>query len=255
MYALGFQTSCESGLVTVRPTSVGACAGMRATMRVAVTEMIVACRVSTDTLTPALKFDPLMVTSVLPLAGPLTGDSEDTTGAGARYVKAWGNWTPLPSVFSTVSETMPSACAGVRTTRLVEVRLVTVPDSAPRRTMAPFLKLVPVTVTLVPPAIGPNDGEKLVTVGELAVDVATYVKPAPREAVPPSVLVTVTPTAPATAAGVLTVSVVGVNATTVPATPPNFTTTPDLKPVPVMVTACCRSSDRCRAKWSRSSGP
>ena len=53
------------------PTSVGACAGIRATMRVAVTEMIVACRVSTDTLTPALKFDPLMVTSVLPLVGPL----------------------------------------------------------------------------------------------------------------------------------------------------------------------------------------
>ena len=39
--------------------------------------------------------------------------------------------------------------------------------------MTPFWKLVPVTVTLVPPAIGPNDGEKLVTVGEPADDVAT----------------------------------------------------------------------------------
>ena len=76
-----------------------------------------------------------------------------------------------------------------------------------------------------------------VTVGEPVVDGAMYVKPALRVAVPPSVLVTVTTTTPATDAGVRTESVVEVDEATVPAVSPNLTTTPDLKPLPVMVTS------------------
>ena len=44
------------------------------------------------------------------------------------------------------------------------VTLLTVPATAQPDDM-PVLKLVPVRVTLVPPAIGPNEGDKLVTVG------------------------------------------------------------------------------------------
>ena len=50
-------------------------------------------------------------------------------------------------------------------------------------------------------------------------------------------LVTVTATGPATDAGLCTErDVAATEAPTLPATPPNLTTTPDLKPVPVMVT-------------------
>ena len=138
-------------------------------MRVAVIETTVAGSASTETLAPARKFPPVMVTSVVPLAGPRLGDTEDTIGAGARYVKAAGSSTPLPSLFSTVNETTPSDCAGVRTTSRVVANDATVPVIAPKRTITPALKLVPLIVTRVPPLISPLAGVNVDTVGAGAV--------------------------------------------------------------------------------------
>jgi len=68
----------------------------------------------------------------------------------------------LPSVLVTVTGTEPELCAGV-VARIV-VELLTVMELAarpPKVTDAPDWKFVPVTVTWVPPAAGPDIGETL----------------------------------------------------------------------------------------------
>ena len=59
----------------------------------------------------------------------------------------------------TVTETVPAAWAGV--TAVIEVELLTVTEgeaTAPKSTVAPLTKPVPVRVTAVPPAMGPDVG-------------------------------------------------------------------------------------------------
>ena len=70
------------------------------------------------------------------------------------------------SVFLTTTSAAPAACAGV--TAVIEVLLTTFTDVAaapPMVTVAPLEKLVPVIVTLVPPAVVPELGDMLLTVG------------------------------------------------------------------------------------------
>ena len=71
-----------------------------------------------------------------------------------------------PSGLLTVTLTAPAACAGVFA--VIVVLLVTLTlraDEPPKLTVAPETKLVPVRVTLVPPAVDPLVGVMLVTVG------------------------------------------------------------------------------------------
>src|SRR5437879_1289858 len=83
-------------------------------------------------------------------------------------------------------------------------------------------KFVPVTVTAVPPVVGPENGATLLTVG--AVGDAVYVKPPASVPLCPSALVTVTFTAPAACAGVVAVIVVLLTTLTpVAALPPTLT--------------------------------
>ena len=65
--------------------------------------------------------------------------------------------------------TAPLAWAGDTAMRRVAVVLVTVAATLPKRTMAPFWKLLPTMVTTVPPVGGPEVGETLVTVGGVTV--------------------------------------------------------------------------------------
>ena len=91
---------------------------------------------------------------------------------------------------------------------------------------------MPVIVIAVPPAVGPDIGDTLVTVGAGA----TYVKALASDPLCKSVLVTVTPTAPAACAGVVAVIVVAFTTVTpVPALPPTLTVAPLANPVPVIV--------------------
>ena len=93
------------------------------------------------------------------------------------------------------------------------------------------VKFVPVIVTLVPPATGPEDGLTLVTVGA-----ATYVNPLAFEPVPPAV-VTATVTAPAVLAGVVAVIWVALLTVKLVAfVPPNLTAVAPVRFVPVIVT-------------------
>ena len=102
-------------------------------------------------------------------------------------------------------------------------------------TVAPATKFVPVTVTEVPPAAGPEFGETPVTVGAGAG--AEYVNPPVRVPVCPPGLVTTTLTIPAVCAGVTAVIVVAfATLTFVAAVPPTVTVAPSTKFVPVIVT-------------------
>ena len=115
------------------------------------------------------------------------------------------------------------------------VALTTVIPAAatpPMVTAVAPVKLVPLIVTPVPPAIGPLTGLIAVTVGA-----PTWVKSPVPVPVPPGV-VTATSTAPAACAGVVAEMVVGFTiARPVAATPPIVTAVAPVKMVPLIVTA------------------
>src|SRR5207237_7805899 len=95
-------------------------------------------------------------------------------------------------------------------------------------------KFVPVIVTAVPPAVGPEVGERLETVGP----VEAYVNPLASVPLWPSVFVRTTLTGPAACAAVVAVIVVLLTTFTfVAALPPRVTVAPAAKFVPVIVTA------------------
>ena len=134
----------------------------------------------------------------------------------------------------TVTVTAPAVPAGVVVVIVVLLTTTTlVAAAAPKVTVAPEAKFVPVIVTDVPPAVGPLLGDTLLTVG-----LTTYVNPLVRLPLWPIELVTVTVTAPAVPAGVVAVIVVLLTTTTfVAAAPAKVTASPVAKFVHVIVTA------------------
>ena len=69
----------------------------------------------------------------------------------------------------TVMSTKPAAWAGeVTVSEVPETTLTLVPAVPPKLTLEPLTKLVPVTVTEVPPGVGPEVGFTAVTVGVTA---------------------------------------------------------------------------------------
>ena len=114
------------------------------------------------------------------------------------------------------------------------VALLTVNEAAavtPKFTAVAPVKLVPVMVTDVPPAVDPEFGLTLLTVGA-----AMKLKLAPQDLVPPGV-VTDTLTGPAECAGVVAVIEVALTTVTlVAAAPPNVTAVAPVKLAPVIVT-------------------
>ena len=122
--------------------------------------------------------------------------------------------------------------AGVTTVTEVALTLViVVPAVLPNVTADVPVKFVPVIVTVVEPAVGPDEGERLEMVGA-----STNVKPFVAVADPPAVVKT-TSTAPANLAGVTTVTDVALTfVNDVPAVPPKVTPVVAVKLVPVIVT-------------------
>src|SRR3989442_11244625 len=95
---------------------------------------------------------------------------------GAEYVNPLESVPLCASALVTVTLTAPAACAGV--VAVIVVLLTTLTPVAalpPTLTVTPATKFAPVIVTAVPPAVGPEDGATLLTVGAGA----TYVKPLP----------------------------------------------------------------------------
>ncbi len=74
----------------------------------------------------------------------------------------------VPPALVTVTSTGPADSAGETTVNEVALTTVTAdPAVAPKATVDPGRNPVPVTVTAVPPAIGPDAGTRPETVGTL----------------------------------------------------------------------------------------
>ena len=150
------------------------------------------------------------------------------------YVKAEAKVALVPLELVTATLTVPAEPAGV--TALIWVALSTATEVAaapPKVTPAPDTKPVPLRVTAVPPAAVPLEGEMPARVGP-----DTKVKALARLELWPLLLVTVTETVPAEAAGVTAAIWVELCTVTAPeAAPPKLTPAPVRKPVPVRVTA------------------
>ena len=134
-----------------------------------------------------------------------------------------------PAALVTVTVLAPGEPSGVTAVILVGESIVnSVTGTEPIKTALTVEKLEPVMVMLVPPTIGPDDGEMVVMVG-----CATKLKAPDLVPMPPAV-VTCTSARPAVAAGVLASILVGDTATTFWATtPPIFRmVAPGTNPVP-----------------------
>jgi len=108
---------------------------------------------------------PVIVTVVEPLVVPVAGVNVEIVGVGATYLKSVPA-VAVPPGAVTLTVTVPAACGSV--TALMVVELVTVKLAAvvvPNWTAVASVKLVPVTVTVVPPVVGPVAGANEVMVG------------------------------------------------------------------------------------------
>ena len=113
------------------------------------------------------RFVPVTVTELPPVVVPVRGANPVTVGK-PKYVKESAALVALvPSGVTTVTSTVPADSAGEVTVREVPPPLTTtpVPGVTPKSTAVAPVKLVPVTVTVVPPAMGPPVGLPLVTLG------------------------------------------------------------------------------------------
>ena len=148
--------------------------------------MIVANVVSNFTVAPA-RFDPLILTKVPAVVGPVNGEMLLVVGADT-YVYPFVAVAEPPTVVTTTS-TAPAAWAGADILIVVELVVIPVAATPPNVTVAPA-RFVPVMLTNVPAVVGPDTGEITVIVGA-----DTYVYDC-AVSVPPTV-VTVTVTGPA----------------------------------------------------------
>lgn len=102
-----------------------------------------------------VKLVPEIVTVVPPEIGPNIGDNEVIVGASTKVKPpALVAFPPAPVI---TTSTAPAALAGVTTVTEVALTFVTVePAVPPNVTADAAVKFVPVIVTVVPPAVGPE---------------------------------------------------------------------------------------------------
>src|SRR5438034_5217780 len=156
---------CVSVLVTTTFTAPAACDVVVPLMLVALMVDTVRAEPPNETVAPAWKSVPAIVTAVPPALAPLFGVTELTVGAGPRYVKQAEQVPLCASGLVTVTVTAPTACAVVVPVMLVALIVATVRAAPPNETVAPLWKPVPLTVTADPPALAPLFGVTEVTVG------------------------------------------------------------------------------------------
>ena len=115
-----------------------------------------------------VKLVPRTVISVPPAIGPEAGVTAVMIGVFVApvYVNAPMRVADWPSGLVTCTSRPPAVPAGVRAVSCVALTNATfVATVPPTRTVAPEVKLVPVSVIVVPPAVGPDDGVTDVMVG------------------------------------------------------------------------------------------
>src|SRR5215472_3926207 len=163
--------------------------------------LVAAPAVTKLTVAPAVNPVPVMVTTVPPAVGPDAGDLPVTVGAvPVVYVNLSSAEVGLvlaPVV--TVTSTVPVPAGLVALTAVEDTNCTPVPAFAPNLTVEAAVNPVPVMVTTVPPAAGPDAGDTPVTVGpELYVNLSSA-----EVGLVLAPVVTVTSTVPAAAAGLV----------------------------------------------------
>ena len=122
------------------------------------TTTLVAATPPTVTLVAPVKLVPVIVIAVPPAVEPVAGETEETVG-GATYVNAF---VAVAVPFGVVTATLfaPTVPAGVTAVTLVDETTTTlVAATPPTFTLVAPVKLVPVIVIAVPPAVDPVAGE------------------------------------------------------------------------------------------------
>ncbi len=157
------------GLVTVTSTVTADSAGETAVIWVGLFTVNDAAFTGPNfTAVTDVKVVPVMTTEVPPLVDPSEGEIPVTAGVRKKvnWSDALGALDP-PGVVTTTSTTCGALAGAVA---VIVVSLVTVKLVAgvvPKATAVAPVKLVPVMVTVVPPAVGPEVGLTPVTVGTL----------------------------------------------------------------------------------------
>src|SRR6202165_1452048 len=130
-----------------------------------ITKVVAAVEPKLTAVAP-VRLVPVMVTLVPPAVEPVLGLTPDTVGAAAKL-----NWSAelvalVPAGAVTVTSTVPAASAGeVAVMEVAEFTTKVVAAVEPKLTAVAPVRLVPVIMALVPPAVGPELGLTLVTVG------------------------------------------------------------------------------------------
>ena len=122
------------------------------------TTTLVAASPPTVTLVAPVKFAPVIVIAVPPAVEPVAGETEETVG-GAKYVNAF---VAVAVPFGVITTTLfaPTVPAGVTAVTLVDETTTTlVAATPPTVTLVAPVKIVPVIVIAVPPAVEPVAGE------------------------------------------------------------------------------------------------
>ena len=158
------------GVVTVTSTLPADSAGLVAAIWVALfTVKLVAAVVPKSTAVAPVRLVPVTVTLVPPAEVPVVGLTAVTVGATTKVKSSAEDLAETPPGVVTVTSTVAAATAGLVTVIWVALFTVTpVPAVVPKSTAVAPVKAVPVTVTLVPPAVGPELGLTAVTVGAAA---------------------------------------------------------------------------------------
>jgi hypothetical protein len=155
-----------SGFVTTTSTAPALPGGVTTVTRDEVRETTVAAFAPKSTVTPCWKLEPFTLTVVPPAISPALGETLEIVGAGL-YVYVDGPLTAdVPAEFVTRMFVDPELRAGEAT--LIAVSESTVNVGAfvdPKRTCVVPLNPVPVTVTVVPPVVGPLCGATPVMTG------------------------------------------------------------------------------------------
>jgi len=207
------------------------------------TEKFVAAEVPKRTAVVPAKLVPMIVTEVPPAAGPEEGLSALTVGedGGGEAVKV--NWSAgastgeVPSPVVTVTSTVPVPAGVAAVICELVFTMKAAAASVPNVTAVAPARLVPVTVTVAPPWMGPEEGFKPVTVGGGGgvEEKVNWSAGALIAEVPPAV-VTVMSTAPTDSGGEMPAIWVADTGKKVAETVPNLTVVAPERSVPVMVT-------------------
>ena len=102
---------------------------------------------------------PVTLTTVPPPTGPALGLTAVTVGTLSYTNLSLLDVADVPNGVVTVRSTVPAPlCGAVTVIELVELTVTPVPEVPPNDTCEAPMKFVPVTVTTVPPASGPDLG-------------------------------------------------------------------------------------------------